>query len=45
MIGILESNSTLDDEEIQFDSGITGDKLDANSSEIKNLLDKFKIQL
>ena len=43
MIGILESNSQLDEEELKFESGVGGDKLDANSSEIKNLLEKFKI--
>ena len=42
MIGILESNSQLDDEDLKFESGI-GENLDANSSEIKNLLEKFKI--
>ena len=40
MIGIFESNSEVDDEDSEIDKK---ENLDANSSEIKNLLDKFKI--
>jgi len=43
MIGIYESNDTNMDED-NFNPDIHVDsKLDANSSEIKDILDKFKI--